>query len=319
MSNAHAFFELFANPTDLEDWIAALCGREVVKPQIGPAFPALSAAQSADDWLVEQFYALSDVPGARDRLRHAIITLIATHGGRDASPDLRDQIVGTLLHVAGTLNFIEVSRHLVDWARQPWLKENHVYRLRRRELPLRQIVWDLLLAWGAADDLGTQLESELVELATTDQPGTAQLAFIALGRRSPAKALTLIPRMAMLWHLEYWENAVIRFFRSIDVRVLLGEDFRNAWVDCIGSCLYEEAVSNRLREERPFTEADSHRANHLCNVLDDVGISLGHRTSSYMTLQGGGVHLQLDVGAYLKGWYAAAPFRDETQPVQTYA
>jgi len=318
MSNAHPFVELFANPTDLEDWIAALCGRQAVKPQIGPAFPALSAAQSADDWLVEQFYALSDVPGARDKLRQAIVTLIATNGGRDASPELSDQIVGTLLHVAGGLNFIEVSRHLVEWARQPWLKENHVYRLGRRELSIRQIVWDLLLAWGAADDLGTQLQSELTDLATSDQPGTAQLAFIALGRRSPAKALELIPRMAMLWHLEYWENAVIRFFRSVDLRVLLGEHYRNAWAACVGSCLYEEAVSNRLREERPFTEEDSHRANHLCDVLDQVGISLGHRTGSYMNLRGGGVGLRLDIGAYLKGWFAAAPFPEEGQPVETY-
>jgi hypothetical protein len=119
MSNPHAFVELFANPTDLEDWIADLCGRKIARPQIGPAFPALTATQSADDWLVEQFYALSDMPGARDRLRQAIVTLIATHGGRDASPNLRDQIVGTLLHVAGSLNFIEIARHLVDWSRRP--------------------------------------------------------------------------------------------------------------------------------------------------------------------------------------------------------
>src|SRR4051794_29301359 len=97
---ADPFGSLLENATQLEDWLAAFCPRHFARPRVGPPFPALGADQTPADWLVEQFERLEDTPGARDRLRNAVVTLISADGGRETSPELRDQIVGVLLHVA---------------------------------------------------------------------------------------------------------------------------------------------------------------------------------------------------------------------------
>ncbi len=319
MSNPHAFVELFHTPTDLEDWIATFCARQVAKPPIGPPFPSLVAGQSTADWLIEQFHLLSTSAGERDRLRGVIVRLIVTHGGRTASAGTSDQIVGTLLEVAGPLEFVEISPNLADWVRKPWLKEQHVYRLGRRMFPLRRRVWSLLLAWGAVDGVIPQLTTELYELAGSGEPGTAQVAFVALGERAPAQALRLIPQAAKVWQEAYWESAVREFLRSVGPRTLLAQEYESAWAECLGPCLYDDSIYNSVRPPRPFAEADTHRAIRVYDVLERAGIELKELSDGFLELRGCGARLLVNVSRYLLAWSNAAMIPDVARPVAAWA
>jgi hypothetical protein len=315
MSIPHDFVTLLDRPTDMEEWIAAFCARRAAKPPVEPPFPALVARQSAADWLIEQFDLLSTLPGARDRLREVIVRLIITHGGRRASLETSDQIVGTLLEVAGTLQFAEIAPSLAKWARQSWLRERHVYRLGKTEFPLRRRVWTLLLAWGAVDGLIPHLTAELADLARSAEPGTAQVAFVALGERAPAQALRLIPETARVWHEAYWESAVHEFLRVVGPRVLLTPEYESAWAECLGPCLYDDAIYNFVRPPRPYAEVDPRRPFRIFAVLKRAGIELKELPEGFAELRGEGVRLRVNVSRYLAMWSAVNVIPDTPKPV----
>ncbi|MDP9192259.1 MAG: hypothetical protein M3P06_11220 [Acidobacteriota bacterium] len=268
----YAFGELFSRPTDLEDWIGDFCAlRE--RPRIaGPSFPALTAELSHADWVIKQFVLLGSTPGARDSLRQAIAYLIATLGGREPSAEARDQIVGTLLDVAGRLEFVEVTSYLRHWARQQWLREKHVYLKGNKEVPLRRAVWTLLIKWGSIDNVVPNLTVELRQLALEKEVGTAQVCFLALGERDPAAALRILPDLARQWHEAYWTSVVEQFLRSVTISALLDSSLEDAWAVALGQCFYESDLDQYIRPPRAIADFDTERPNRLQDVLLVVGI-----------------------------------------------
>lgn len=298
MRKAHSFTQIFDLPTDLEDWIAAFCGRRTPHPSVGPSFPALAAGETEADWFVDQFDRLRSEPGKRDQLRTIIVRLIATHGGRDQLPQSRDQITGTLLNVARELKFVEITPHLLEWIRKPWFREPHIYILGSAELPLRRTVWEVLLGWGCVEGVVPHLTEMLTDLAMSGENGTAQIAFVALGERDPSAALRLVPEAVKVWPLAYWISTVTQFLRSVGVRALLNPKHAQAWSVCLGRCLYALDVDPYIRDARPFAEADTLRPNHLYEPIETAGIQLDDRENGEIVLSGLGVTLKVNVCEY---------------------
>lgn len=276
----HPFLDL--QPTDRAEWVFDFAGGHKAAPRIGPPFPALDRGVSPADWLIAQFQRAVAVEGARDRLRSTVVDVAARLGRAKATSE-RNQALGTLLQVAALFEFTELAPDLGDWTRKGWLAEGHTYHLDGTDMPLRRTVWELLIAWKKLDtlDLGPQLRRDLVALIETNEAGTAQLCFVALGERYPADALEMIPYTVPLWHKTYWISTVQKFLNAHGPVELLRHPYERAWAKCLGKCFYDFTfVDRHLRAPRMLSEFDSNRPNRFFVLLQEVGITVEQRTGS---------------------------------------
>lgn len=293
----HPFIEL--DSTDRADWVAAFCARRASAPPASePPFPALIAGQSPYDWLVRQFQLLAHTPGLRQRLRETVKELVTTTAGRVERRD-RDQVLGMVLCVARELEFAEIATDLVHWVRSGWLDEGHVYRLGSEVVPLRRTVWLLLIRWNHLDGLEPQLTRDLVRMAESNEEGTAQICFDALGQRNPDEALRVIPATAG-WDEAYWMRAVTKFFTTVGPVELLKEKHEPAWKSCLGRCFYDRALDPYMRERHlpQWAEFDVNRKNRLWEALFRAGITVEQYPSSVLLKGPEGSRLKVDVSDY---------------------
>jgi hypothetical protein len=279
--SVHPFLNL--ERTDRAEWVFDFAGNHKAAPRTGgPAFPALERGVSPTDWLIAQFQRAAADAGLRDRLRTTVVEVVGGLGRAVASQE-RNQALGALLQVAAKFDFTELAPDLADWTRKNWLAEDHKYQLDGAEMPLRRTVWELLLAWKKLDtlELGAQLRRDLVALIETNEPGTAQLCFVALGERYPADALEMIPYTVPLWHKTYWTSTVHKFLSAHGPVELLRHVYQRAWAKCLAKCFYDlPFVDRHLRDPRLSAEFDSNRPNRLFVLLQDVGIAVQQRKKS---------------------------------------
>jgi hypothetical protein len=311
-SPSHPFLDLPL--TDRAAWVSAFAARKVATPLVGPPFPSLITGQTPSDWLIDHFQRLSLSPGARDRMRETVVSLIGEHGG--PSPVDRDQVVGAMLAVASHLNFREILVHLASWVRSGWLDEKHIYKVGSMNLSLRRTVWSLLIGWDYLDALGPQLVRDLVRLAESGESGTSQMCFVALGQRDPGTALEMIPQAAKWWHATLWTSAVLHFFNTVGADTLLREKYKSSWVRCLGSCFYDEQLQRYLRPlySSQFAEFDPRRSNRMYDVLEAIGIK-ARPGSIEIVLERGFDRLVLDVSLYTDPTTKSAHFPLKRTPV----
>lgn len=298
MSELHAFIGL--DPTDREEWVFAFCGRRRTNPPIGPSFPALKKDQSPEEWLMWQFQMAGETVALRDRLRQTVVA-VAGRAGRMSPSAERNQALGALLEVAQQFGFTELADDLIDWARKDWLDEGHVYELGGADVPLRRTVWELLISWKKLDLVGPQLRRDLVRLVESDEPGTAQLCFVALGERDPGAAIEMIPYTLPLWHQTYWLSTVRKFLESIGPFELLRDTYKAAWSACLGPCFFDAVLVDRyLRDPRLAVAFDSPRPNRFYNLLNEIGIEVKQGTTTVLLVNSKGGRLVVDVRQYVQ-------------------
>lgn len=290
-----------ANPFELQpdarkQWVGAFVAGRARPPLAEPAFPILSGSRTPADWIIERFLELEKGHPLRDNIRETVAELIRAPGDAVNVFD-RDQVAGLLLHVAGELDFTEIGSALAGWVRDGWINDDHDYFIGELKLPLRRQVWSLLIGWDLVDELGPQIVRDLKSLVDSNETGTAQSCFVALGQRDPISALEMIPRLNR-WHRTYFKAAVHKFVSTVGPATLVTTKYRAAWTVCLGLGLIEPVTSRSLRTMPPLYEYDGNRPNELQAVLKAAGITV-LTTSKTCTLHVAGVPpLVIDISRY---------------------
>lgn len=315
----HPFIDL--DRTDRADWVAELCARRAAEPSVGgPPFPSLVAGQNASDWLLRQLELLKG-SGKRERLRETAVELVETQATRMPSRD-RIQVLGMLLRTADLAGFQEIAPTLAEWVRQGWIDRGQTYRQGSEDVPLRRTVWSLLIGWGRLEGLGPQLVRDLARLAKSDEDGTAQICFAALGQHDPERALYTIP-LTVRWPEVFWVRTMSQFFGSVGPPVLLERKYRRAWAHCLGKCLYDPEIEHYVRKLYMLRYVDGSRAYRLCNALENAEIHIKTYGSS-AELEWQGLRLKVDIDEYTEpikdsaGWIQTLPMGTSVADLAAY-
>jgi hypothetical protein len=254
----HPFLDLDRTPRSR--WIAAFCDKSLVPPLgIELMFPLLPRGESPLSWLEDQFRR-AEVTGRKpDRLRDSVVDLILRELEGVGLTD-RSQVLGSLVDLASLCGFTEIAPKLRDWIRGDRYAF-HTYNINGHNILLRQTLWSTIIAWGLSEDMIPYLKRDLGR----PKLESGALCFSALGRLSPADAITEIPTMHN-WPEPYWRELLREFFDNFSeaARTLSDPRLLSAWRSCLRDLLWDPETS----------ESFNSRWGEFRKLLDDAGLEL---------------------------------------------